>query len=428
MRICSTCSTPLEKRPVYDYEEIRLDVFPHLTDGCGENTVATLAGKDVSIIPKGFPGLVDVAESSAKVPFRTIRSIHDFDSTPDCAAIVRMLADGEQEISKGAFMASSFTDLHNIFLASEHLDRKHVLLGMGETGRITRLRQKLLNNEFTFGFLDGPTAPGQFSAEELAQLGDDCIVVGITGDPVTHSKSPVMQNSAIGAAGINAVYLRFGSPDLSFMREAMCEYDIKGMNVTIPHKQAVMHQMDSISKVAETVGAVNTVINDDGWFKGENTDVEGIRRTFADTELDGKKVLIMGSGGAARAAGFTFTESGCDTYVAGRNRDTVAALCRDLGTESAESPTAEGFDIIVNCTPIGMYTDGRYPADVTCLDASQTVFDMVYGIRTPLIAAAERAGCNIRDGTDMLVGQGAASFGLWFGKEADTTVMRRSLT
>ena len=427
MRICSTCSTPLEKRDVYDFEEIRLDVFPSLPDGCGENTVATLAGKDISVIPKGFPGLVDVAESAAKVPFRTIRSIHDFNSTPDCDSIVRMLADGEQEISKGAFMASSFRDLHSIFLSSKRLDRKHVLLGMGETGRITRLRQKLLNNEFTFGYLDGPTAPGQFSAGELAQLGDDCIVVGVTGDPVTHSKSPEMQNAAIGAAGIDAVYLRFGSPDLANMREVMCEYSVRGMNVTIPHKKDVIHQMDSVSKVAETVGAVNTVINDDGWFKGENTDVEGILRTFADIELSGKKVLIMGSGGAARAAGYTFTENGCDTYVTGRNRDTVGALCRDLGTESIESPSAEGFDIIVNCTPIGMYSEGRYPADVTSLKGSQIVFDMVYGFRTPLITAAESAGCTVKDGTDMLVGQGAASFELWFGRKADTDAMRRVL-
>ena len=88
-------------------------------------------------------------------------------------------------------------------------------------------RQKLLDNEFTFGYLDGPTAPGQFSAQELKELGDDCRVVGITGNPVTHSKSPKMQNAAIKAAGINAIYLRFGSPDLAHMRDVMQEYDIQ---------------------------------------------------------------------------------------------------------------------------------------------------------------------------------------------------------
>lgn len=427
MRICSTCSTPLQKREAYDFEEIRLDVFPNVPEGYGENTVATLAGKDISIIPKGFPGLVDVAESNVPASFRCIKSIHNFDSTPSCDGIVELLADGEQEISKGAFLASSFTDLHNIFLASRKLGRRHVLLGMGDTGQITRLRQKLLDNEFTFGYLDGPTAPGQFSAQELKELGDDCRVVGITGNPVTHSKSPKMQNAAIRAAGINAIYLRFGSPDLAHMRDVMQEYDILGMNVTIPHKQDVIQQMDSVSKVAETVGAVNTVINDDGWFKGENTDVDGILRTFEDTELSGKKVLIMGSGGAARAAGYAFMESGSDTYVCGRNSATVDALCRDLGTERIDSPSAIGFDIIVNCTPIGMYTDGRYPADVTYLDGKQTVFDMVYGIRTPLITAAQDAGCLVKDGSDMLVGQGAASFEHWFKRKADVRIMKEAL-
>ena len=414
-------------REAYDFEEIRLDVFPNLPDGCGENTIATLAGKDISLIPKGFPGLVDVAESNVPASFRCIRSIHDFNSTPSSDSIVKMLSDGEQEISKGAFLASSFTDLHNIYIASKKLDRKHVLLGMGDTGQITRLRQKLLDNEFTFGYLDGPTAPGQFSARELDELGDDCMVVGITGNPVTHSKSPKMQNAAIDAADLNAIYLRFGSPDLDHMRDVMCEYDIIGMNVTIPHKQDVIQQMDSVSKVAETVGAVNTVINDGGWFKGENTDVEGVLRTFENIELNGKKVLIMGSGGAARAAGYAFMESGSDTFVTGRNKLTVDSLCRDLGTERIDAPSAEGFDIVVNCTPIGMYTDGRYPADVTRLNEKQTVFDMVYGIVTPLIAAAKEAGCTVRDGSDMLVGQGAASFEHWFGRKPNTRTMKEAL-
>jgi 3-dehydroquinate dehydratase/shikimate dehydrogenase len=371
---------------------------------------------------------VDAGEKEPPKGFRTIRSFHDFASTPASQDIVRMLSDGDQEISKGAFMASSFDDLHQIYLASRELGRKHVILGMGDTGTVTRIRQRILGNEFTFGYVGSPTAPGQLSADELSALGDDCAIVGITGDPVTHSKSPQMQNAAMRKAGVNGIYLRFGSPDLAHMRDVITEYDIRGMNVTIPHKQDVIPQMDSVSKVAETVGAVNTVINDGGWFTGENTDVAGILSTFSDTELDGKKVLIMGSGGAARAAGYAFTESGCDTYVTGRNRDTVRTLCRDLGTESIESPSAEGFDIIVNCTPIGMYTEGRYPADVTCLNRSQTVFDMVYGFRTPLISAAEDAGCIVKDGTDMLVGQGAASFKLWFGKDADMKIMRRALS
>ncbi len=427
MRVCATYGTAMPLSRDHAMNEIRMDVFGSVPEDSDANTLVTLAGHDISLVPPGFPGLVDIAEAVPEPGHRTVRSFHNFQSTPSADSIVKLLSDGEQEISKGAFMASSFTDLHSIFEATRKLGRKHVILGMGDTGMVTRIRQAVLGNEFTFGYVGTPTAPGQLSADELERLGDGCRIVGITGDPVTHSKSPQMQNAAIAAAGINAIYLRFGSPDLAHMRDVMTEYGITGMNVTIPHKQEAIPQMDSVSKTVETVGAMNTIINKDGWFVGENTDVDGITATFSSEDIDGKSVLIMGSGGAARAAGYAFTEMGCDTYIIGRNRNTVDAVCRDLGTEYAPSPEADRYDIVVNCTPIGMYTEGRYPADVTRITDKQTVFDMVYGIKTPLLSAAEGAGCRTFDGSDMLVGQGAASFRHWFGREADTKVMKEAL-
>ena len=229
------------------------------------------------------------------------------------------------------------------------------------------------------------------------------------------------------AAGINGRYLSFGSPDLAHMRDVIIEYNITGMNVTIPHKQEAVEQMDSVSSTVEAVGAMNTIINKDGWLAGENTDVDGITDTFKDIDTSGKTVLIMGSGGAARAAAYAFTEMGCDTYVIGRNRVTVDSICRDLGTEYAFTEKAEKYDIVVNCTPIGMYTDGRYPANVTDLHSKQIVFDMVYGVVTPLLSAAASRGCRTFDGSDMLVGQGAASFRHWFGVEPDKRIMKEAL-
>ncbi|MBO6084041.1 MAG: shikimate dehydrogenase [Candidatus Methanomethylophilaceae archaeon] len=427
MRICSTYGAPSPVSKEYEFSEIRMDVFQSVPEDCDENTIVTLAGKDVSSVPKGFPGLVDNAEKPIK-GFRSIRSFHDFNRTPSSEEIVKMLSDGEQEISKGAFMASSFTDLHSIFLASRNIGRKHVILGMGDTGMVTRIRQELLGNEFTFGYVGKPTAPGQLGAAELRELGDGCKIIGITGDPVTHSKSPQMQDAAMKAAGINGRYLRFGSPDLAHMRDVIIEYNITGMNVTIPHKQEAVEQMDSVSSTVEAVGAMNTIINKDGWLAGENTDVDGITNTFKDIDTSGKTVLIMGSGGAARAAAYAFTEMGCDTYVIGRNRVTVDSICRDLGTEYAFTEKAENYDIVVNCTPIGMYTDGKYPANVTNLQSKQIIFDMVYGSATPLLSAAASKGCRTFDGSDMLVGQGAASFRHWFGKDPDRKVMKEALS
>ena len=427
MRVCSTYGKAAPLSRDHPMNEIRLDVFESIPDGTDEDTLITLAGENISKVPSDFPGLVDVGEAMPGPGFRTIRSFHDFQSTPSAEGIVKLLSDGEQEISKGAFAASSFTDLHSIFEASRRIGRKHVILGMGDTGVVTRIRQRILGNEFTFGYVGVPTAPGQLSADALEGLGDDCRIVGITGDPVTHSKSPQMQNAAMAAAGINGIYLRFGSPDLAHMRDVILEYDISGMNVTIPHKQEAMHQMDSVSKTAETVGAMNTIVNKDGWLVGENTDVDGITSAFSDLDIGGKSVLIMGSGGAARAAAFAFTEMECETYVIGRNAVTVDSICRDLGTEKASDPSALRYDVIVNCTPIGMYTEGRYPADVSSLRKDQIVFDMVYGTSTPLLTAAARAGCLSFDGSDMLVGQGAASFRHWFGTEPDRRVMKEAL-
>ena len=184
MKVCTTYGTDVPLRKGADMHEIRLDVFSKVPGGIGESDVITLCGKDISNVPDGFRGLVDVGDSLIETGFRKIRSIHDFDKTPDAGEIVKMLSEGDQEISKGAFMASSFSDIHSIYTASKEIGRKHVLLGMGEMGEITRIRQSILGNEFTFGYHGESTAPGQFSVDEMESFGDDCQIAGVTGHPL----------------------------------------------------------------------------------------------------------------------------------------------------------------------------------------------------------------------------------------------------
>ena len=427
MRICTTYSTDVPLREGADMHEIRLDVFDEIPEGIGKNDIITLCGKDISNVPASFKGLVDVGNSTKKVPFRKIRSRHDYESTPDAETIVKMLSEGDQEVSKGAFMASSFSDLHSIYQASRLIGKKHVLLGMGELGEVTRLRQNILGNEFTFGYSDRPTAAGQFSTDEMESLGDDCSIVGVTGHPLGHTKSPVMQNAAIKASGINAIYLKFDSPTLDNICDVMREYAIRGMNVTIPYKQDIFRILDRVSDVCYEVGAVNTITNTDGVLTGDNTDVEGIKFAFRKKDVDpkGMKVLILGSGGAARAAAYSFSDMGCRLSIAGRNGSTACDVSRAFGTEIHDGSVRD-YDIIVNCTPIGI-VDGQYPADLTDLHGGQMVFDMVYGRETPILKIARSKGCGTVDGADMLVGQGAVSFDMWFLKEPDTEVMRRAL-
>lgn len=425
MRVCTTYGSDIPLRKGSEMHEIRLDVFKGLPAGAGNESLITLCGKDPSVVPDSFDGLVDVGERDIATKQRRIRSFHDFKRTPSADEIVSMLSEGDQYISKGAFKASSFTDLHSILDASRRLERRHVLLGMGEIGKVTRLRQEILRNEFTFGYAGTSTAPGQFSADEMEELGDDCFIVGITGHPLSHTKSPAMQEAAMRNAGINGRYLVFDSPDLAHIEDVIIGYNIRGMNVTIPYKQDIISHLDSVSGAADKVGAVNTIINDNGKLIGENTDIIGIEYALLNVPLKDRKALILGSGGAARAAAYALTESGCAVSISGRNPDTVSRLSLDFGLE-VNRGSVKGFDLIVNCTPIGL-VEGTYPADISELDGGQTVFDMVYGWDTPLISAARAKGCRLADGADMLVGQGTASFRMWFGREPDTEIMKGAL-
>ena len=402
-------------------------MFSEIPEGIGENDIITLCGKDISNVPESFKGLVDVGNSTKKMPFRKMRSRHDFEGTLDPETIIRMLSEGDQEISKGAFMATSFSDLHSIYQASRLIGKKHVLLGMGEMGEVTRLRQEILGNEFTFGYSDKPTAAGQFSTDEMESLGDDCSIVGVTGHPLHHTKSPVMQNAAIRAAGLNAIYLKFDSPTLDNICDVMREYAIRGMNVTIPYKQDIFRILDRVSDVCYEVGAVNTITNTDGVLMGDNTDVEGIKFAFRKKGADpkGMSVLILGSGGAARAAAYSFDDMGCKLSISGRNKETTKDISKAFGAEIREGGVKD-FDVIVNCTPIGI-VEGQYPVDLSDMHSGQTVFDMVYERETPILKIAKSKGCGTVDGADMLVGQGAVSFEMWFAKEPDTDVMRRAL-
>ena len=319
MKVCAAYGSAIPLREGSEMHEIRLDVFDEIPEGIGSGSVVTLCGKDISAVPDSFGGLVDVGEEDIRTEHRKIRSFHRFSGTPDSGSIVSMLSEGDQEISKGAFAAGSFADLRSIYDASRKLGRKHVLLGMGEIGKITRIRQRCLGNEFTFGYAGLPTAPGQLSADEMERLGDGCEIAGIAGHPLSHSKSPAMQNAAMEKAGINGIYLAFDSPSLDGIEDVIRGYGIRGMNITIPYKQDVMSHLDRISSAAEEIGAVNTVVNNGGILCGENTDVCGIEYALSGTDVGGSESLVLGSGGAARAAVYALSRMGSAVSVADRS-------------------------------------------------------------------------------------------------------------
>jgi 3-dehydroquinate dehydratase/shikimate dehydrogenase len=340
------------------------------------------------------------------------------------------MTSGDQWLSKCACKVNTFRDLHVLYNVAKATERRHVVLGMGELGMVTRIRQDVLGNLFTFAYSGQSTAPGQLSVDEMDSLGEDPQIVGILGHPLSHSKSPAMQNAAMEKAGIKGRYLVFDSPDLNNLTDVIREYRIRGMNVTIPYKQDVSPMMDSLEGPAETIGAVNTIINDGGKLIGTNTDVAGIIHAFGKTgkELsEHSKVLIHGTGGAARAAVYAAMSQDCEVTVMGRTLEHVSSLCEEAGCEAFAGGSISGYDAVINCTPVGMKEDSDYLFDINDIRGSMTVLDMVYNRKTALVRAAEARGSKIAKGSDMLVGQGAESFRLWFGKDPDIRTMEDSL-
>ena len=435
MRICASLSKAGDLACAADADmiEIRLDLLGSVPDVGDVPAVITFRdGFDASLLPGGFKGYVDVGEGAVPdISAGTISSYHDYDGTPSSADIADRLGRMVSDIAKGAYSVRDFRDLAGILSASESLDKEHVLLGMGTMGTITRIRQSVLGNSFTFAYVSEPTAPGQLSLKEMRAMGDDCVITGLVGHPLDRSRSQSMHDAAYRVSDIRGKYLTFPSPSLDLIGECIRGYDIRGLNVTVTFKTDVIEHLDRLSGDAEEVGAVNTVVNDSGILRGHNTDIDGVIGAFemADCEIDGLKALILGSGGGARACAAALMREGAEVTVTGRNPGTLSGMASDMGVSTIPQRRADvkDYDIIANATPIGMYAEGEYPADIGNLTEHHIVFDMVYGTRTRLMDAATSRGCRTVAGEDMLAAQGARSFELWTGRGDMFPIMRAEL-
>jgi shikimate dehydrogenase len=268
-------------------------------------------------------------------------------------------------------------------------------------------------------------------------------LVGLLGQPLGHSLSPAMHNRAFRSLGLNYCYLpiEVAARDLPTVAAGIARMNFAGYNVTIPHKIRIMDCLDAIDPLARAIGAVNTVTIENGLTTGYNTDGAGFVRSLqADAQLSaaGQSVLILGSGGAARAIAMTLAHEGAARIIiSNRTTEKAQALARAVNQEGRTccetlalqpGPLAaalQGTDILVNTTPVGMHPDtGRAPIDPVLLRPSLVVCDIVYNPRrTHLLEAARRRGCRIVEGLGMLVYQGAAGFRLWTGREAPVEAM-----
>ncbi|MDO8567308.1 MAG: shikimate dehydrogenase [Dehalococcoidales bacterium] len=267
-------------------------------------------------------------------------------------------------------------------------------------------------------------------------------VCGIIGDPVEHSMSPVMHNAAFGRLGMDFVYVPFHVKKEALVRAVagIRGLNIRGVNVTIPHKVAIMGLLDKIDPLAEKIGAVNTVVNDDGVLTGYNTDATGFFGVLLENGItvENKNVVIIGAGGVSRAVAFILGERGAKLTILNRNVERANELGRRISelfgevkvlelNEGNMAAALEKADILVNATSVGMHPSvSDSPITAKLLRRGLTVCDLVYNpIETKLLKEAKAAGAPTIGGLDMLVWQGALAFEKWTGRKAPIALMKK---
>lgn len=261
-------------------------------------------------------------------------------------------------------------------------------------------------------------------------------VYGIIGEPVSHSLSPIMHNTAFAKLGENRVYLPFPVHDVNAAMQGLRGLNIEGVSVTIPHKEAVMAHLDEIDPVALKIGAVNTIRCDHKdertILTGYNTDWLGAVRPLKEAiTLQGAAVVILGAGGSARAIGFGMLEAGAEIILCSRTPSRGKNLAADLGCRWSpleEIDTLQG-QVLINATSVGMAPQhdlSPVPQDV--VTHFDVVMDIVYApLQTTLLSDAQKAGCKVINGLEMLLYQGMSQFELWTGCNPPEEDMRRAL-
>ncbi|MFL6336522.1 MAG: type I 3-dehydroquinate dehydratase [Pyrinomonadaceae bacterium] len=382
--------------------------------------------------------------------FTVICSHHDFQETPaDLELIYERIARTRADVSKLATRANSITDsltLMRLLERGRREGRGVIAVSMGAAGVLTRVLAPAFGAVLTYGSLDArqATAPGQIDARELGSLyrvhglSERTAVTGIVGSPVGHSLSPDMHNTGFASLGLDAVYLPFEVADLSeFIRRMIdprtreLRWNLRGLSVTAPHKQAIIPHLDSIAPNAARIGAVNTlVVSEERGLEGFNTDADASVVPLSGlVALRGARVAVLGAGGAARALLWALGERGADATVFARDETRGRAVVEEFGADLGrlEGASFEGFDVVANTTPLG--TRGGRESETAAVESqlrgARVAYDMVYNpAETRFLREARAAGCKAVGGLGMLVAQAEEQFRLWTARAAPAGVMR----
>jgi 3-dehydroquinate dehydratase/shikimate dehydrogenase len=347
-----------------------------------------------------------------------IGSFHDFAQTPDDIDehLAKACANPAIAIAKVAATPNSWSDNRRLLeLLNKGWSKPVIVVGMGELGQITRIVGPARGSRWTYATTDQPSgepaAQGQLTAEDLVdryryrRIRAATNLFGVVGNPVTQSRGYILHNRAFETASVDFAYLKFPVRDVRDFFENATAIGIRGFSVTMPHKTAVIPFLSEVAAAAREAGAVNTVVYSERGWVGDNSDVYGARTALAAAHFDpsGKTVVIMGAGGASKAA-----------VVAVQGAGQVVVLPRSEVRTGGEYDC----DLLINATPIGMAPNVNDSPIEGPLRA-RVVFDMVYTPRiTKLLKTAQEQGKQIVPGTEMFYAQAARQFEIWTGSPA----------
>jgi len=371
-----------------------------------------------------------------------ILSFHDFHGTKKLPETLEKMRNYPADFYKVVSTATTLTDNVTMMKFLEKESDRHSLVGlcMGEQGIISRVLGVRAGSAFTFASVseEERTAPGQVTAQDLRsvyrieQVDVATRMYGVAGDPIAHSLSPIIMNTALRRENVNAVYLALHAKALKDLLTCVREIPIHGLSITMPYKEAILKYLDNTDSHTTKIGACNTIVRaQDGKLYGFNTDTAGVVRPLEQRiPLEGARILVLGAGGAARAAVFGLKERGCEVFILNRTPAPAQKLARQAKARTIKRQDLRklAFDVIVNATPVGMSNSGESPLHENEINAKY-VFDMVYDPpETRFLKAAKARGAQIIPGIEMFVHQAARQFEIWTGKPAPWDDMLRVVT
>lgn len=380
----------------------------------------------------------DVEETCAEKGIRIIRSLHDFQGVPDnLADVLKKLPHRSGEIPKMAVMPYNTADTLAVFEALRSTRQKErILLGMGAWGFPTRVLAGKFSCFLTYCSPEGKSAaPGHIDPDTLQSIyrfrsvnpGSD--VYAVIGNPVMHSRSPWIHNPALTALNLDAVYVPFQVDDVQRFFSYADKLDLKGVSVTVPHKESVKSVLFSFDSSVEAITSCNTVFPRNGNWQGTNSDAPGfvqpLLSVFGKSGLDGIRATVIGAGGTARAAVFALVEKGAEVLIVNRTVERARQLAEQFGCAyGALNPkiadSMRSFaDLIVQTTSCGMHPDvDNDPLPFYQFSGDEVVYDVIYTPpETQFLGRARKAGCRTLNGKKMLLEQAFIQFRYFTGRE-----------